>query len=225
MSAPAGLRAALARHGLVPRGGFAFAAGEPRPDGPDGRPAAALVLVGHAGGSLWPHFVRWRERQPALPADPLDASSRAVLAPIAARFGARAVYPFARPHAPFQRWAMRAEGLAAGPLGILMHDAYGPWHAYRGALLFADAMAIQEPRAPNHPCVACAGKPCLSACPVGAVSSEGLDVAACRAHVSSAAGAACRTGGCLARNACPVGARHRYPAAQQAFHMAAFLDG
>ena len=34
---------------------------------------------------------------------------------------------------------------------------------------------------------------------------------------------ACRATGCLDRNACPYGAAYRYPADEQAFHMASFI--
>jgi hypothetical protein len=34
---------------------------------------------------------------------------------------------------------------------------------------------------------------------------------------------ACHEGGCLARNACPVGTEYRYPAEVQAFHIAKFV--
>src|SRR4030095_137820 len=40
------------------------------------------------------------------------------------------------------RWAMRAEAVAPSPLGILIHPDYGLWHAYRGALAFAERLAL-----------------------------------------------------------------------------------
>ena len=72
------------------------------------------------------------------------------------------------------------------------------------------------------PCDTCEGQPCLATCPVAAFDSSGYDVAACAAHIGSAAGAMCMTAGCRARAACPVGAAHTYPPAQVEFHMAAF---
>ena len=73
------------------------------------------------------------------------------------------------------------------------------------------------------PCDSCRGRPCLGGCPVGAFSVDGYDVAACAAHLKSAAGADCMTGGCLARRACPVGAEHAHGPEQAAFTMRAFL--
>lgn len=214
----------LAGNGLILRGGFAFAPGEDAPG-----EVRAVLLVGHGGPSIWQHFEAWRERQPPDLADPLDTWSREKIGEVAARFGARAVSPSDRPYLPFQQWAMRAEGLRPSPLGILMHPEFGLWHAYRGALLFEDPDAAREigdatqsSHAPIHLCDGCDGKPCLKSCPVGAHSAAGFAYESCLAHVRSPCGAACRQGGCLDRNACPYGAAHRYPAAQQVFHMRAF---
>jgi hypothetical protein len=214
--------AELAGQGFVLRGGFLFSPGEVAPAGPDGAPARSVLLVGQAGAGPWPHFQRWRATQPVGLANPYDRFSASVLAGVAARHGARAVSPSDRPYLPFQQWAMRAERLRPSPLGILMHPEYGLWHAYRGALLFAAELALPAPRAVVHLCDACLGKPCLNACPVDAHTRRGFAHGDCLAHVRSAAGMGCRNGGCGDRNACPEGAAYRYPAAAQAFHMAAF---
>ena len=213
----------LAPHGLMPRGGFDFAASDAAPAGPDGLPARSVLLIGHGGGSIREPFNAWRQRQGTDPADPLDAWSKAVIGDVAERFGARAVFPSDPPYLPFQQWAMRAEGLRPSPLGLLMHPVFGLWHAYRGALLFGEALDMFSPKPARHPCDACDAKPCLTACPVQAYDPAGFDAAACKAHARSPAGFACRDQGCLARNACPAGASWRYAAAQQRFHQAAFL--
>jgi hypothetical protein len=179
-------------------------------------------LVGQAGASAWPHFVAWRERQPKDLPHPLDTWAREVIGAVAARFGARAVSPSDRPYVPFQQWAMRAEGLKASPLGLLMHPRYGLWHAYRGALLFDTEVETAVREEAVHLCDACVEKPCLKSCPVGAYSTAGFDHGACRGHVRSAAGRPCMSAGCLDRKACPYGAAYRYPAQMQVFHMSAF---
>lgn len=215
----------LAENGLILRGGFAFAPGEAVPAG--AASARAVLLVGHGGPTLWPHFQAWREKQPADMSDPLDTWSREVIGDVAARFGAHAVSPSDRPYLPFQQWAMRAEGLRPSPLGILIHPEFGLWHAYRGALLFEtvpdglpDLAAV---RTPIHLCDGCDGKPCLYACPVGAYSKAGFDYQDCLGHVRSFGGVACMRNGCLDRNACPYGQAYRYSKDQQAFHMRAFV--
>jgi len=216
------ISAELAVDGLILRGGFHFTSQETAPAGRSGIPAKSVLLVGQAGAAPWLHFLQWRERQPQATANPLDTWSRGVIGSVAEKFGARAVSPSDRPYLPFQQWAMRAEGLRPSPLGILMHPRYGLWHAYRGALLFEDEIALADADATIHLCDTCVEKPCLKSCPVDAYSAGGFAHQACLAHVRSANGSPCRTGGCLDRNACPYGADYRYPADVQAFHMAAF---
>ena len=75
------------------------------------------------------------------------------------------------------------------------------------------------------PCIQCAGQPCLTACPVDALVDGGYDVPACAAYLRTPEGADCKSRGCLARRACPVGRAGRYGPAQAAWHMAAFLKG
>ncbi|MBX9450956.1 MAG: hypothetical protein KL801_03645 [Mesorhizobium sp.] len=212
----------LASHGLILRGGFSFAADEEGLAGPSGAPARSVFLVGNAGAGYWRHFSLWRETQPVNLPNPLDTWSRLVIGEVADRVGAGLIMPNDRPFQPFQQWAIRAEGLAPSPLGLLMHPVYGLWHAYRGALLLDRELAFPSLEKLIHPCDLCDGKPCLNACPVEAFSPGGFDYAGCVSHVRGRTGYACRSAGCLARNACPIGAEWRYPAAVQAFHQAAF---
>ncbi|OCI95815.1 ferredoxin [Rhizobium sp. AC27/96] len=217
------LRAALSVHGVFVRGSLSFDRGE----GPmlaDGKAARSVVLLGNVGGSIWEPFSHWRQLpENSLRRDPLDDWSKAIIRPIADELGATAYFPSDPPWQPFQQWAMRAEGLKASPLGILIHPEYGLWHGYRGALGFAESLLDDAaPTKGEHPCDHCAAKPCLNACPAGAVAPAGFDVPRCRSHLRTKEGqAGCMVAGCLARNACPVGASYRYPAAQLAFHMAA----
>lgn len=217
------IRAALRPHGLFLRGVVNFADGETAPVLVDGQPAAGVVLVGNVGSSIWPHFRAWQDAAPDRGGgDPLDAWSKAVIGPVASALGATAYFPSDPPWQPFQQWAMRAEGLRASPLGILMHPVYGLWHGYRGALGFADAIETAAEVAAPHPCDGCRDKSCLDRCPVGAVGATGFDVAACRDHLRTEAGQeGCMAAGCLARDACPVGASYRYDDDQLRFHMAA----
>lgn len=229
MSGPSGVSAELAARldafGLSSRGAVRFEDGETAPLTGDGLPASAVVLVGVTGGAMWPVFSGWRETQPdGGGSDPLDRWSKIVIDAVAREFGASACYPSEPPYRPFQSWAMRAEGLNASPLGILIHPHFGLWHSYRGALLFREWRdEIRTVKtAGEHPCDLCFDKPCLSACPVGAISENGFDVALCRQHLATPVGqGGCMISGCLARNACPVGVEYRYPEAQIQFHMQA----
>jgi len=212
----------LSRRGLSVRAGFNFGLDDDAPPALSGAPARSVLLIGNAGARYWSHFEEWREGQPAGLANPLDTWCREVIGEVAEAVGARAVSPSDKPYLPFQQWAMRAERLRPSPLGVLMHPTYGLWHAYRGALLFDVELELPEVHAPIHLCDTCAEKPCMKACPVDAYSPAGFAHRECLAHVRGTDGGACRSGGCLDRNACAYGAAFRYPAKVQAFHMAAF---
>jgi ferredoxin len=217
--------ARLASHGMMLRGGFAPEPEDAAPLLADGRQARTLLLVGNAGPAIYSHFFAAHESAGGI-ANALDMWTRRVTEPIAAHFGALALFPSdGPPWHPSQRWAKRAEALQSSPLGILIHPQFGLWHAYRAALLLDREIALPEMTVGPHPCADCVSKPCLSTCPVGAVTPEGYAVKSCAIHVASLAGSACRSEGCLARRACPVGRDHVYPARAMEFHMAAFLKG
>jgi hypothetical protein len=217
------LEAELGRIGMMLRGGFtASRAEDALPELGPGRPARTLLLVGNVGPAMYRHFFAAE----GAPANALDTWTRDRIGPIAAGFGARAVFPFdGPPHHPFQRWAKRAEGLKSSPLGILIHPEFGLWHAYRAALLFDQALDLPQGPRHLHPCDDCVERPCLSTCPVTAVTPAGYDSVRCATHAASDAGEECRDRGCIARRACPVGREHAYPARAMQFHMAAFLKG
>lgn len=199
------IRAALADHGLMARGGL-YAEG-----------LGTIVLVGTAGSAFWPHFLAARRHEP----DPLDSWSRRVMAELAERFGGRALMPNdGPPFLPFQRWAMAAEPVFPSPMGVLVHPIYGLWHSYRGALVFADALAVPPRVEAANPCDTCTARPCAAACPVAAAVP--YDVPRCMDHLNG--GGACRTIGCLARHACPLGQDYAYTPEHASFHMDAFVS-
>ena len=206
--------------GLALRGGFHPAPGDGVPALPDGARAATLVMVGSIGGRFWEHL---RAAPEASGPHPIDRWTARVLAGLADAV----LFPFGGPpHHPFQRWAVRADPeLAPSPLGILIHPEYGLWHALRAALLFRDRIELPAARSRPSPCTACAGKPCLTTCPVGAFTDRGYDVTACRTYLATLSGQPCMIQGCQARLACPVGSAYRYKGAQAQHHMRAFARG
>jgi hypothetical protein len=212
---------ALTPHGLIVRSGFYPVAGEGVPGDP-----ATLVLVGNAGPGMWRAFEAARAAgRYGDSANPLDDWVRDVLGEAAAESGATPLFPFGGPpYLPFQRWAQRAEAVYPSPLGVLIHPDYGLWHAYRGALAFAERFDLPPCDVRPSPCDNCADKPCLSACPVDAFRPDGYDVPVCVGHISNPEGADCMDVGCRARRACPVGRDFIYQPANAAFHMAAFRE-
>lgn len=216
------LEAAFKPSGIAPRGIVRFEPGE-GPDLGQERYARVVALLGNLGSSIWPAFVSWREAQADHGGEnPLDKWSKAVITPVAERFGATAWFPSDPPYMPFQSWAKKAEGLEASPLGVLIHPEFGLWHGYRGALGFEDAFDVDEVSQPPSPCHSCQATPCLSTCPVSAIRPGDFDLAACRNYLATEAGrSSCLKAGCIARAACPVGADYRYCDDQLTFHMRA----
>jgi hypothetical protein len=217
------LRRAVDAAGLAWRGSFGVTPADALPALPGGQPARTLVMLGFTGAVYWQRFEASEEARDGA-ADPLDRWSQRVIDGLAVRFGGLGLYPSdGPPWLPFQQWARRAESVHPSPLGILIHPRWGLWHAYRGALALGNGYAAAHDRSAASPCDACAGRPCLSACPVAAISPGRYDVATCRAHVRSPQGADCLELGCRARRTCPVGAEHQYQPAEAAFHMRAFV--
>ncbi len=224
----ADINEALQKAGLTPRGAFHLGPQDGVPELASGRPAMTLVLAGNAGPDMWAAFSAVRD--PAV--DLLDDWSHDVLEPLARSFGTIALYPFQKPHLPFQRWAQKAEPCHASPLGMFIHPDHGLWHGYRGALALAERLQLPATDRRPWPCDDCPGQPCLTTCPVGAFKARDrvsntaaaiYDVPACARHLDSPAGADCMELGCRARRACPQGQAALYQPAQAAFHMRAFL--
>jgi ferredoxin len=214
--------AATLRTGLVPRGAFKLEDGERVGELADLR---TIVLAGMVGREGWNAFAASPEASDGF-ADPLDRWSRRLIESLARELGGKALFPFGGPpFLPFQRWAQRAEPVHSSPIGLLIHPYYGLWHAYRGARGFPEELVVAKPAPVPSPCESCMGRWCLKACPVGAFSEAGYDVAACAGHLRSAAGGDCMDFGCRARRACPVGADHVYGPEQASFLMRAFLRG
>ena len=208
--------------GLAVRGAFHPEPHELGIELPPSMTEGTCVLLGFTGSVQWPVFARSVEAHDGLP-HPLDRWSRRIIEPLARDFEAMVFYPSGTPRLPFQRLAARCEPVHSSPIGLLVHVQWGLWHAYRAALLLGERIDVPAAIPSAPPCSTCSAKPCLSACPVGAFTTNGFDVEACAKHVQSAAGVDCRELGCRARRACPVGAEFRYVADQARFHMKAFL--
>jgi hypothetical protein len=207
--------AALAPHALTVLGGFHATPDDGLPKG-----TATLLLLGPDQPGFWPHFTaeaEWRDGAP----DPMDRWSRRVIGRIACELGAKALFPFGGPpHRPFYSWALRTGRVHASPVRFLVHDAAGLMVSFRGALGLKERLDLPAP--PPSPCTTCDTKPCLAACPAGALTGAGYDLPACHAFLDSIPGQECMDQGCAVRRACPVSARHARMPEQSAYHMRQF---
>ncbi len=178
-----------------------------------------LLLIAPDGPRFWAHFTQSPEYRDGQP-DPMDRWSVRVLDGLAHTLSAQAFYPFgATPPHPFFTWALASGQAHSSPVQWLIHPEQGLWLSFRGALGFAQPLDLPAP-APA-PCAGCA-RPCITACPVGALTDKGYDLAACHAFLDTPEGTDCMTQGCAVRRACPVSQAFGRDPAQSAFHMRHF---
>lgn len=226
---PADIARDLNAYGLSLRGCWVPDAGDALPMLPDGAHPGVVWMVGVVGSAFWPHFKASTFFSDGLP-DPLDRWSQAIGQAMAQRYGGVALYPFdGPPYHPFQRWADRAEPTQPSAMMLRIHPEHGLWHAYRFALALPGQPALAKPIAQVAApvadlCASCNGQPCLQACPVHAYTGTTFVLQDCADHLHSGQGEDCMQSGCLARRACPVGARQRYTPEHAAFHMQAFAS-
>ncbi len=175
-----------------------------------------LVLMASGGPRLW----RALEAAGIGGPDPVDTFSAAMSRTFVRRYlndtPHRIVYPSACP-LPLPRLGALAGWSHASPLGLGIHRRFGLWFAYRAAVLVAAALPPSPPQPGPSPCEGCQTKPCIAACPVGAVRwGAEFDLAGCVSHRLEPQSACARS--CAARLACPVGADHRYSSRQLGYH-------
>jgi hypothetical protein len=189
--------------------------------------ARSIVIVGNGGGGLWAAFKRylannpgWSERE-----HPLDEFTRAIVeASIAAPLrsaGARCtvVYPFIQDGRTLNFVQLARVAGLTGPsiIGVSLHPEFGPWIAFRAALLVDELIDAPGPAVSFDPCPTCTARTCITACPVSAVSIEkGWDIPKCLTHrVEVEQDCLPR---CHARVACVIGPQHVYQNDELGYH-------
>lgn len=179
-----------------------------------------IVLIG-TDATFWDIFTTSPEYQNNAP-NPVDTWSKRIITRLAD--GRPTVYPSSGPpYAPFIEWALRSDQFFQSPVGMMVHQKAGLMISIRGAIKLSQPYAAPTPSA-RSPCVICVEKPCLTACPVGALGQDtAYDVPTCKAHLNSTEGTDCMTGGCAVRRACPVSQRFDRPEVQSAYHMGVFV--
>ena len=178
-----------------------------------------IVLFGPCEPGFWHHMSTQPEMADKT-ANPIDRWSTRVISALAATCNGRALFPFGVPPRPFITWALRSGRAWASPVGLLVHDKAGLMVSYRGAILVPETLDV--PQASASPCNTCVDRPCLSACPVQALTADGYDLKKCHAFLDQPDGAAFMATGCAVRRSCPTSQTYGRQAEQSAYHMAQF---
>lgn len=184
-----------------------------------------LLVFGHAGKRMWKAL---RGAKPELgdSANPVDEFSLAtVKVHLEDELGVRrwaALYP-GTALVPLQELGTLLGWHQPSPLLVGISEAFGTWFAYRAVVVADTWLPLTPPASPSpSPCDSCVEKPCLSACLGAALTTGTLAIDRCvtfRARDASPCALRCH-----AREACPIGAEHRYDADQMRHHYGASLS-
>jgi len=227
----------IVRHAASPRGLNLIAAiPVARYDGnvkPASRAAAtasdarSIIVIANGGGAFWNAFKAHVDRHPEWiqREHPLDDFTREVveneIAPALAREGvvARAVYPFMNGSATLNFMELGKVAGLCGPsiVGVMVNPIYGPWFAFRAALLIDREIDEPGDAVGFDPCPRCEARSCVGACPASAVRVDsGWNISRCLVHrVEHEPDCA---PSCHARVACVLGPEHRYPPDELEYH-------
>jgi len=194
------------------------------PDEQAGRgPYRQLILIGHLGRDCWA-ALRRRGLHGVHPLDQFVGEC------VAGWMGAtlpghawRQLFPGPAP-VGLQRLGALAGWHQSSPFGVGVDAEWGSWFAYRAVLLADTDLPLTPRRESASPCLDCRDRPCLAACPADALSAPadwlraggGEGLRRCLDHRLQPT-SNCQDR-CRARNACPVGAPHRYTDEQIAYH-------
>ena len=185
----------------------------------DGLGEGTIALLGPAEPGFWDHVTAQPEFADDKP-DPIDRWSARAIGSIAGTCGGRALLPFGDPPRPFIGWALRSGRAWSSPVGLLVHDQAGLMVSFRGAVLLAERRELPPPG--SSPCGACADRPCLLACPVGALTGDGYRLDSCHEYLDTPAGSECMSSGCAVRRICPISQSYGRQPVQSAYHMRQF---
>lgn len=180
----------------------------------------SLLLFNPQEPAFWPYFQNSVEARDGR-VNPLDRWSKRILTDVAKTCKGTAIFPSdGPPHPPFIAWALASKPIWHSPVGLLVNNTAGLLLSFRGAIAVPDTLPLSALQA--CPCETCDTRPCLTACPVGAINTNGYDLARCHSHLETVAGQSCMSQGCALRQACPISQSYGRLPAQSAFHMRAF---
>lgn len=166
-----------------------------------------LILIGHGGKRMWEMVMRWVAAEGIVTNDPIDEFSKARMHDFLAAYQHRLIYP-STDSIGLQALGKLAGWHHASPFMVGINARWGSWYAYRALALADSDFPLTVPQDQPSPCITCDGKPCLAACPAGAVTAEAFSLGKCIAWRRQSQSPCRET--CLSRLACPIAREHRY---------------
>jgi len=174
-----------------------------------------LLLFGNGGGAFW-QALRLAGMEGEHPVDcfSVDCVTRYMAEALpGSRY--QVLYPGAAV-IPLQTLGRLAGWHHPSPMMVGINERWGVWFAYRVALLADTELTPTVPWTAPSPCDGCGDRPCVGACPAGALNTGSLHLDRCLIY-RRREDSLCRDT-CMARVACPVGAAHRYSDEQIRYH-------
>lgn len=194
-----------------------------------------VILLGHAGRDFWQALQgsRWGQGDLIASDNPVDTYTRHLvdgyLQAVHPSSKYLSLYPGDKP-VDLQAFGRLAGWHGDSPFRLGVNKQWGSWYAYRALVLIDELPSfdkLYQPKTPSaqaSPCTDCSPKPCVAACPVGALGQTHSDfkLQAC-VDYRVLPGSAC-SHQCLARSACPVAKQHQYDQAQMQYHYGVSLE-
>lgn len=180
----------------------------------------SILMLGNGGNRFWQRF---QESEFAHQANhPVDRYSVSVAGQFVLQrwpqYTYHVLYPEPHPVA-LQRLGELAGWHHDSPIKVGINSVWGTWFAYRAVLLIEANLQATLPVQADSPCTSCQQKPCLNQCPSNALGFPQEFLERCLPYRLQP-NSACQST-CLAREACPVQAQHRYSRPQIEYH---YLD-
>jgi epoxyqueuosine reductase len=177
-----------------------------------------LILIGHAGTQFW-RSLNDNVVDVLDQAHPIDTFTVDVVQKFLQTEYPSVDYEIVYPGAytlSLQELGKLAGWHHASPFMVGVNSHFGSWFAYRALVLANTDLPVTPEHISASPCLTCEGKPCISACPPGALNDGKFNLEKCIGYRQQD-DSQCKTT-CLARRACPVASEHRYTNEQMQYH-------
>ena len=182
-----------------------------------------LMIFGHGGKTMWQAL---QDSPFKSDKDPVDNFSLQAIQRYFEREhqGAhyQVIYPSEQDLIPLQKLGALAGWHHESPFRIGINQEFGSWFAYRVVVLANTNLELTQPITTASPCENCVDKPCIPACPAGALKRGKLSLQTCinyRLEEHSKCQATC-----LSRITCPIAQNNRYTKKQISYHYGVSLE-